>query len=323
MRKALIDLLSQLSFRAVALVAAGCIFGGLATYFAASVPEVVAQSQSPLTVQPSTGRVGIGTTGPGYTLDVNGTVNASAFRGDASQLTNVAGRTQWTTNGTSIYYSGGSTGIGTSSPTNPLVVDASGLGVNGSPLVLYRSPSYDAFSILPSTSMTYLATGLYFNGGWVHRASGSYSGILGISGTRGGVWYASSNNTASWNLADNLALWNSSGVLQGASSRELKSEFRQVPRDELLEKLARLEVMRWKYKSEGGDVSHIGPVAEDFRRLFRTGDSDKSIALIDEIGVALAGLQAVIAHLESQHQEIEKLRTEVSELRRAARSPMN
>jgi len=30
-------------------------------------------AQSPLTVQPSTGRVGVGTTSPGYTLDVNGT----------------------------------------------------------------------------------------------------------------------------------------------------------------------------------------------------------------------------------------------------------
>jgi hypothetical protein len=76
----------------------------------------------------SNDRIGIGLAGtPGYMLDVNGTVNAAAFRGDGSQLTNLPNPGAWQITANDIYYNAGKVAIGiNSSPTYELEVhDAS------------------------------------------------------------------------------------------------------------------------------------------------------------------------------------------------------
>ena len=66
----------------------GFLLGALAALVLALAPSLYAQS--PLTVQPSTGRVGVGNANPQYPLDVTGAVHAQGgFVGDGSQLTNL------------------------------------------------------------------------------------------------------------------------------------------------------------------------------------------------------------------------------------------
>lgn len=49
------------------------------------------QGVAPAITVDTTDNVGVGAAAPGYKLDVSGTVNATAFRGDGSQLTNLPG----------------------------------------------------------------------------------------------------------------------------------------------------------------------------------------------------------------------------------------
>jgi len=63
------------------------------------------------------GNVGIGSLTPGKSLDVQGTVRASYFVGDGSQLSNVTGG-GWTPSGNDAYKaSNGNVGIGTTLTT--------------------------------------------------------------------------------------------------------------------------------------------------------------------------------------------------------------
>jgi hypothetical protein len=68
----------------------------------------------------STGNIGIGKTNPTTALDVNGTINATSFKGDGSQLTNLPITSVWTTSGSIIYYNGGFGGNVGIANTNPM-----------------------------------------------------------------------------------------------------------------------------------------------------------------------------------------------------------
>ena len=82
---------------------------------------------------------------------------------------------------------------------------------------------------------------------------------------------------------------------------------------EVLQKLGQLNIHRWKYKAQGDGADHIGPMAQDFYRLFQVGEDDRHISTLDPDGVALAAAKELYALSQSQEKELEKLRSQLAQ----------
>jgi hypothetical protein len=90
---------------------------------------------------------------------------------------------------------------------------------------------------------------------------------------------------------------------KSTSSRALKTGFGAIDATEILARVAELPITTWRYKVEGEQERHVGPMAEDFQRLFGLGDGT-TIATIDADGVIMAALQGLNAKVEQQAAEI-------------------
>jgi len=99
------------------------------------------------------------------------------------------------------------------------------------------------------------------------------------------------------------------------SSKSSKTAFEDIDTRSYLDRVAALELTKWSYKTEQ-DVSHIGPMAEDFFAALGHGPSEQSISTVDSDGVALAAIQGLYELVQEQQALLAGLRTE-NELMRA------
>jgi hypothetical protein len=144
--------------------------------------------------------------------------------------------------------------------------------------------------------------------------------------SRGGVKF-DVNSLTSW-----VEIWNNgsgklintstgaylstAGAWTNNSDRNLKENFTPIDGTELLSKISQMSITRWNYKSDDKSITHIGPMAQDFKRLFEVGNDSTTISSLDPSGVALAGVQELTKQNQELMKKIEMLEKRISELER-------
>ena len=83
------------------------------------------------------------------------------------------------------------------------------------------------------------------------------------------------------------------GTFVSTSDRNLKENIQRISAKDMLAKVIALPMNVWNYKEDSGKVKHIGPMAQDFKRLFNVGQDDKTISTTDASGVAIAAIQGL------------------------------
>lgn len=106
-----------------------------------------------------------------------------------------------------------------------------------------------------------------------------------------------------------------SGVFNCTSSRSTKENFLAVNGLDVLSKLRKIQVSSWNYITEGQNVRHVGPMAEDFYKQFGLGTDNKSIGVQDLAGVSIAAVKELDEQLQQKNEQVKALQTEVNQLR--------
>ena len=97
------------------------------------------------------------------------------------------------------------------------------------------------------------------------------------------------------------------------SDRNAKKDFAPVDTADVLAKLAALPITTWRFKTQPDSVTHMGPMAQDFRAAFGLGIDDKTITQVDVNGVTLAAIQALRRLLLDKDEELRALQSRLVE----------
>lgn len=105
--------------------------------------------------------------------------------------------------------------------------------------------------------------------------------------------------------ASNGAFLSLGGTWTNASDRAGKENIVAADTAAALRAVEELPVYTWNYLAEGEDVRRMGPMADDFHRLFGLGSDDRHISTVDVDGVLLAAMKETIRRMKVAESTIE------------------
>jgi hypothetical protein len=105
-----------------------------------------------------------------------------------------------------------------------------------------------------------------------------------------------------------------------SSSRELKNELESIDSKDVVARLASLPISKWTFKSDAKATEHIGPMAEDFYKLFGVGTDSKHISVTDANGVSMAAIKGLAQMLQERDEEMTALKARLAELEKQVKT---
>jgi hypothetical protein len=90
-----------------------------------------------------------------------------------------------------------------------------------------------------------------------------------------------------------VQLFSGSGSWAMVSDKNKKDNYKLVDEELILNKISKLNIGSWSYKSESKKIKHVGPFAQDLYTAFSYGESDTLISSVDINGITFIGIKAL------------------------------
>ncbi|MDR6805098.1 hypothetical protein J2Y45_002594 [Dyadobacter sp. BE34] len=137
--------------------------------------------------------------------------------------------------------------------------------------------------------------------------------------------YSTANNQLTMRFAGGARVFTNQGMTSGVeisagggswsavSDRRKKENFETLNTENILQKVARLPLTSWNYKSQPATTRHMGPMAQDFYAAFGLDGigNDTTINSSDIDGVNMAAIQALEKRTRQLQEENDELKAKL------------